>query len=372
MAQKQSGGVSAEATFWAWMMGVKPSPCKLVLLCLADCHNSDNGRCDPSGAYITNFTGLDKKTVFEAVKLLEHMGLIRGHKRVGNSTQYDLLIHDNPVPAREKGERKKPVHIVRVSRKDLTRIRVNPDMGQVDRPDPDTGQLSEPDPNTGQPKYGSTGRPEYGSTPDPNTGHEPTKNLPIEPTSSESIGIDSATVVAKPVDNSMQTLGRDYQSPTAGEFIFDRGVNFLSSYPGVNEARARACLARWKHTVGEGRTLDAVVVSILSCPGGDPIAFVEAVLARQPRPIDTAWEPEPSQVADLESLGIPNILIREARDVFVVWFSQMEIMHSDWARLFRDWVMRDWDNAERQVFAYRQRLARSAGMQIEKPFQEPA
>jgi hypothetical protein len=354
------------------MMGVKPSPCKLVLLCLADCHNADNGRCDPSGSFISRFTGLDKKTVFEALKLLEAMGLIKGRKRVGNSTQFDLLIHSNPVPIREKGERKMPVQIARVSRKDLTRIRVNPDMGQVDKPDPNTGQLLEPDPNTGQPKYGSTGVSRYGSTPDPNTGHEPTKNLPVEPTSSESSGADSAATAAKPVDNSLRSLGVDYQSPTAVQQIFRRGVDFLTRFPGMTEQRARACLARWVADHGEGRTLDAVVVAILSAPEGDSVAFIQGVLARQPHLIAANWQPEPNEAAALEGMGIPPVLMREARDVFVVWFRSMEIMHSDWPRLFRDWVWRDWQESERQVFEYRRRLAESAGMQYEKPFQEPA
>jgi hypothetical protein len=82
--------MSAKATFWAWRQPIKPATAKLVLLCLADCHNGDSGRCDPSVKYIAKTTGLDRKTVIAAIGTLVNHSVLSVEKRHGSSTDYCL------------------------------------------------------------------------------------------------------------------------------------------------------------------------------------------------------------------------------------------------------------------------------------------
>ncbi|MEM1113245.1 MAG: helix-turn-helix domain-containing protein [Pseudomonadota bacterium] len=419
-------------------MGVKPAPAKLTLLCQADCHNSETGRCDPSVNYISLFTGLDRKTVYEAIQKLELMGLISVEERPGKSSQYNLLISENPAPSRGKDKPKQPVPIRPISRSHLTQKRVSsntvqPEFEQVGSPengstwaakdgsdqeqvDPNSGQPSpnlpttlpengstgpvkheeghkQGDPNlgylppdlpttspengvaqkrgnpkTGQPELGSTGSPENGSGGDPNLGHEPTKNLPIEPTN-YSDAVASATGVANSVDNSMQGIGVDYRDQSCEQLIFNRGAAFLGGY-GIGNHAARTFMGMCKKKHGLGPTLDALVVAILSRPVDCPKAFILGALKNQPTPMRTDWQPEAHQVTELEAQQIPMALIRHSRDVFVIWFSELEISHSDWPRLFRDWVIREWERAEFKAERYRQWLAKSAGLPFDKPFQE--
>jgi hypothetical protein len=176
--------------------------------------------------------------------------------------------------------------------------------------------------------------------------------------------------VANPVDN-FSTVGVDYRSPSCEQLIFNRGARFLGEY-GLGDHAARTFLGHCKKIAGVGRTMDALVVAIFSRPAGDPKAFILGVLAKQPQAIPGNWEPDPAAVNELEALSIPTALIRNARDIFVTWFSDMEIRHSDWPRLFREWVIRDWERAEFQIHEYRSRLAKSAGLTYGKPFHEPA
>ncbi|WP_444905291.1 helix-turn-helix domain-containing protein (plasmid) [Microbulbifer sp. CnH-101-E] len=81
--------MSAEATFWAWRQGVK-STHKLVLLSLANCHNEANGQCNPSIAYISKSTGLNRKTVISAMEQLEKSRLIFRVKSAGSSNHFTL------------------------------------------------------------------------------------------------------------------------------------------------------------------------------------------------------------------------------------------------------------------------------------------
>lgn len=204
------------------------------------------------------------------------------------------------------------------------------------------------------------------------------KNIPINQQSSESVGTDSAPHVANPVDNSLAELAQDYQSPTAEQMIFQRGTQFLTTDPSITEERARKCLGHWKATHGVNRTLDAVVTTIIAAPQGDPIAHIEAVFKRQPQLIDPQWEPTEEQTADLSAelthrqAPKPIPLIKASRDTFVTWFRGMEIGHSDWPRLFRDWVLRDWERAQRNHVEYLRRLAAVVGSTPAKPFEEPA
>jgi len=83
--------MSARATFWAWDIQV-PSSEKLVLLCLADCHNADTGQCNPSVNYISRQTSLERKTVLKALSLLNDKSLLSRVKVSGSSNWYTLSI----------------------------------------------------------------------------------------------------------------------------------------------------------------------------------------------------------------------------------------------------------------------------------------
>lgn len=87
--------MSARATFWAWSVtGIKSSQ-KLVLLCLADNHNDDSGQCNPSVAFISDKTGLNRKTILQALADLEAEGLIEGKRRFGATTNFRLKTNTN-------------------------------------------------------------------------------------------------------------------------------------------------------------------------------------------------------------------------------------------------------------------------------------
>lgn len=93
--------MSAKATFWAWHQDIKPATAKLVLLCLADCHNGDSGQCNPSISYLAKQTGLDPKTVRSGLAMLEKIGVVDAEKRMGASAQYHLQTPTNigtPTP----------------------------------------------------------------------------------------------------------------------------------------------------------------------------------------------------------------------------------------------------------------------------------
>ncbi len=81
--------MSLEATraVWSW-------PCtgsdKLIALALADCHNGQSGRCDPSVARLIQMTGLSKRAVLYAVRALEAAKLVTPDRRTGCRTRYLL------------------------------------------------------------------------------------------------------------------------------------------------------------------------------------------------------------------------------------------------------------------------------------------
>jgi DNA-binding MarR family transcriptional regulator len=57
-------------------------PARLVLLCLANRHNQETGRCDPSIATICKDTGLSERSVRQGLRQLEAEGLISTVHRV--------------------------------------------------------------------------------------------------------------------------------------------------------------------------------------------------------------------------------------------------------------------------------------------------
>ncbi len=63
---------------------------KLVLFCLADCHNGDTERCDPSYAHIMQITGLYNRAVATALQALRDARVLQFDSRNGWRTSYQL------------------------------------------------------------------------------------------------------------------------------------------------------------------------------------------------------------------------------------------------------------------------------------------
>lgn len=143
--------MSAEATFWAWKQQGISATAKLVLLCLADCHNADTGRCDPSAKYIADKSELNIKTIPVALKKLEDFGLIIIEKRSGHSPNYRLNISQNWDSPKS-------------GRSNVPAPRSLPKNGYTQK----WGT-----PKTGYPKTGVEGTPKTGKGGHPKLGNEP-------------------------------------------------------------------------------------------------------------------------------------------------------------------------------------------------------
>lgn len=133
--------MSAKATFWAWKQRGLSASEKLVLLCLSDCHNSSTNRCDPSVAFISDNTSLNRKTVMKTFESLEKSGFISVEKRAGMRTNFSLKVTDSD---------------------DLT----SPEIGTSPK-------------NGTSPKIGTPTSTKIGTTPVPKLGHEPISNLEV-------------------------------------------------------------------------------------------------------------------------------------------------------------------------------------------------
>ena len=81
-----------------------PSSEKLVLLCLADCHNADTGQCNPSVNYICKKTSLDRKTILKSLRLLNDKNWLSRTKVEGSSNQYFLAIGGSQLTALGEGD----------------------------------------------------------------------------------------------------------------------------------------------------------------------------------------------------------------------------------------------------------------------------
>jgi hypothetical protein len=92
--------VSNRATLWAWasikaMPDLKPRAV-LTLLALADCHNQETGRCDPSVRYLAERTHQCERAVRMALRELEVAKLLKttfrqqstGRGRVNKTSRY--------------------------------------------------------------------------------------------------------------------------------------------------------------------------------------------------------------------------------------------------------------------------------------------
>jgi hypothetical protein len=140
---------------------VKPASAKLVLLCLANCHNDGTGRCNPSVKFISEATGLDKKTIPVALDMLAEKGLIEFDKRRGATPNYRI---------------------------NFTRKRANssPEIGATSEKEtlpeigatvyPKSGELEEVDEKPSLPEIGLSVYPKTGNGVYPKSGNKPGKN----------------------------------------------------------------------------------------------------------------------------------------------------------------------------------------------------
>lgn len=79
--------MSHRATNWAVQVrGIKPSA-KIVLWHLADRHNKDTGRCDPSQALLAEDCEMGRTAINSHLKKLEELGFIRRIPRINSATK---------------------------------------------------------------------------------------------------------------------------------------------------------------------------------------------------------------------------------------------------------------------------------------------
>lgn len=345
--------MSYKATAWAWEQRIKPATCKLVLMCLADNHNGDTGRCDPSIPYIAAKTGLDRKTVMTCLERLEQLGLLTPIKRPGKNTRYDLIISgqlealDTAPPARRTRTKNG------TCRSSKTASRARPDLSTTTTKN---GTSTENGTST-----------VYGSQPVPKTGHEPVNITGTTSPVSDDTGDAASEAAAPSVDCTLADLAMLYDSP-APRIVFDTGVALLGR-AGVTDPNARAFLGRMIADYKLGAVVDAVTIALLEQPV-DPRAYIRAILERAGSEIPVDWHPDRVTVSGLVAEGVPADIVELAVAPFVGWFRERGIRHADWPALFRRWCARDWERAELDRSTYQARLARSAGLVT--PFFEPA
>jgi len=90
--------MSHRATTWAWQQQNLPALQKLVLLALADRHNNDTGRCDPSMQLVAEDCGMSRDSVKRAIKGLQESGLITAQERKVGTTNISNYYTLNMTP----------------------------------------------------------------------------------------------------------------------------------------------------------------------------------------------------------------------------------------------------------------------------------
>lgn len=143
--------MSDTAYFWAREVGKAHglrSSLRFVLRELADHHNKITGQCNPSVVRISEYTGLDRKTVMAALGELEKLGLVSSVKKQGSRTSYSL--HFELIQVNESGAENGTG-----TKKDTS---------------PKTGTSTKKGTST---KSGHEAVPKTGQPPVPKTGHEP-------------------------------------------------------------------------------------------------------------------------------------------------------------------------------------------------------
>ena len=99
---------------WAWTQPLKGNRL-LVLLNLCE-RADDAGQCYPSVARIGQDTGLNRKTVINALADLEAAGLIQKHRQTGSSTRYQLNGQTQAQPVPKTGPVPKTVPVPKTGR----------------------------------------------------------------------------------------------------------------------------------------------------------------------------------------------------------------------------------------------------------------
>lgn len=85
--------MSVKAYFWAREIGRElniKSSSRFVLRELADCHNQSTHQCNPSVSHISDYSGLDRKTVIKAIDDLQKIGVLTVEKRRGARNNFHL------------------------------------------------------------------------------------------------------------------------------------------------------------------------------------------------------------------------------------------------------------------------------------------
>lgn len=88
--------MSFEAAAWAIKQCPKLPTEKLTLIALADCHNRDSGRCDPSLLTLASVAMCSDRTAMRSVESLEKQGFILTEKVTGKRTRYQLIFNKTP------------------------------------------------------------------------------------------------------------------------------------------------------------------------------------------------------------------------------------------------------------------------------------
>lgn len=79
--------MSHKATNWAVTVRGVDATCKLVLWHLADRHNKETGRCDPSQELLSQDCEISRATLNRKLQILEDAGLIERQKRLKSDTK---------------------------------------------------------------------------------------------------------------------------------------------------------------------------------------------------------------------------------------------------------------------------------------------
>ena len=74
--------MSFKAAAWAISEEITETTAeKMVLVILADCHNAETGRCDPSHEFIATRARMSRRTVIRVIERLKKLGLMSSVKR---------------------------------------------------------------------------------------------------------------------------------------------------------------------------------------------------------------------------------------------------------------------------------------------------
>lgn len=84
---------------------------KLVLFALADCHNSESGRCDPSVAYLMEITGLSNRAIATSIAALELGNHVFVSRSFGARSTYLFRVLDGSIPSKPVNDVPKPVNL---------------------------------------------------------------------------------------------------------------------------------------------------------------------------------------------------------------------------------------------------------------------